>query len=330
MLHLFSRGKPINLAIDDYAIRMVEVGSDLKIRSLREKVIPSGLVEHGRILAEVELYHFMKETVQEWKIQRRQVRLLAPDSMVILRNVAFPSHLEAEEINGHFYMELGRSLYLPFDDPILDVYPLPKKDSDSETRHGLLFAAPDDNIRQMVDLLEDAGLNPIAVDVRPLGIYRYFYNQKASIKKEDTYLFFEVNLKSVHISIFSGHLPEFLRFTELDILEKDWQAKVDDDGFIEWIYAGDETRLQGLLMDQMVELERIMNFYQFSIKKGEKAVSQIIVLGDFPKLSFVKKLIEDALPVPVQLFDSNSNFDDRPVPRSFIPALGLALKGEIE
>lgn len=330
MLNLFSRGKAINLLIDDYAIRMVELGGDWKIHTLKEKIIPSGLLERGRILNEVELYQFLQEVVREWKVQRRRVRILAPDSMIILRKVEFPAELEDDAINGHFYMELGQSLYLPFEHPILDVYPLPENEQQSENRKGILFAAPEEEVRKMVDILEDAGLIPIAVDIRPLGIYRYFTNQIASIKPEDTYLFFEVNLQSIHISIFSEHLPEFLRYTELDILDKDWEANVTAEGFVEWTYTGDEHRLKGLMMDQMIELERIMNFYQFSMKKGERAVSHIIVLGDFPNLHMVQDFIKESLLVPVQLLDTHTSFGNRPVPRSFIPALGLALRGDGE
>ena len=329
MRKLFSNRKTINLVIDDYALRMVELaGGDKKIRSLKEKLIPKGLLEHGRILDEMEFYHFMQETVQEWKIQRRNVRFYAPDSLIIMKKVEFPADLEDEDITGHFYMELGRSLYLPFENPIFDIFPLPLKDSAAETREGLLFAAPEEEIRKISDILEDVSLNPIAVDLRPIGIYRYYYHQKPTLNPNDTYLFIELNLKSIHISIFSSHRPEFLRYSDLDVSDQDWKARFLEHGVIQWEYIGDENRLKGLIDDQMIELERILNFYRFSIHKGKKEVTNIYLLGDFPDLDHVQEKMTETLSVPVQLLDTNTYFGNEAVPRSFIPALGLALKGE--
>ena len=192
----YSRRQPINLVVDDYVLRMVEIGRDWKIRNLKEKLLPPGLLEHGRILDDIAFFQFMQETVREWKVQRRPVRFYAPDSLIIMRPVEFPADLADEEINGHFYMELGQSLYLPFDDPIIDVYPLPQEDPRAEVRTGLLFAAPEEEVRKLSGIFEDAGLMPVACDIRSLGIYRYYLNQKASIKPEDVYLFLEVNLNS--------------------------------------------------------------------------------------------------------------------------------------
>lgn len=333
MFSIFTKEKTINIVIEDYAIRMVDYagGGLLKVKNVEEKAIPNGLLEHGRILDEMAFYDFMKDTVRDWGIKRRDVRFYVPDSLVIMKKVELPAQLKENEIVGHFYLELGRTLYLPFDNPIFDVYPLPVNDPSSSTREGLLFAVPEEEINKYMEIFEDAGLKPIAADVRSIGIYRYFHAAKTDENKETPILFFELNLNSISISVFSNQTPEFIRYLDLDVSMNDWRAEVLEDNSINWEFTGDESFLLGLLDDQMIELERITNFYRYSLHKGEKMVSNIILLGDFPNLEIVHEKIMRMAKIPVEMLDAALS----PVIRNqnarvYIPALGLALKGEVQ
>lgn len=332
MLNILTSNKTINIVIEDYAIRLVEYtgGGLQKVKNVKEKAVPYGLIEHGRILDEMEFYTFLKETVREWGIKRRQVRFYVPDSLVIMKKESFPANLPENEIVGHFYMELGQTLYLPFDEPIFDVYPLPLTDKDSPTREGLLFAVPKDEIVKYTTIFEDAGLKPVAADVRALGIYRFYEAIRQDEFFDEAVLFFELNLNSISISIFSDNRPEFLRYLDLDISLKDWEVTQSEDGTLAWQFIGDEARYLGLLDDQMIELERIMNFYRYSLYKGEKMVTRIVLLGDFPNLDIVRNKVKQTASVPVQIMNASlSSSTDQQLSRSFIPALGLALKGEV-
>lgn len=330
-----SNRKIINIVIDDYAIRMVNhAGGNLRnVTSLNEKAIPSGLIKHGRILDEIEFFNFMKETVREWGIKRRSVQFYVPDSLVIMKKVTFPANLKEDQIKRHLNLELGHTLYLPFDNPIFDVFPLPyeepmetKETSGEPVREGLLFAVPQEEVQKYTEIFADSGLRPIAADVRSIGIYRYFNYMRPSFTG-DAYLFIEINLSSVLISIFSQNIPEFMRYIDLDFQHKDWQSTKNENGTIQWSYSGNKEELNHLIEEQLVELERIMNFYRYSIHKGEKSVSEIILLGDFPNMNMIFEKMQSQLSIPVELFNAYlSPRKSLEVSRSFIPAIGLSLK----
>lgn len=329
MLNLFSSKKPVNLVIDDYALRMVEAEGNGQVKKLMEKVVPAGLIEHGQIADEMEFFNFMQETVKEWGIKRRKIRFYAPDSLVIMKKVSFPANLkDKDDILGHFNLELGRSLYLPFENPIIDIEPLEDQNEDGSEPEGILFAVPEEEIRKYTEVFADCRLYPVAADVRPIGIYRYFLSNYTEPLEDKAFLFMEVNLKSISFSIFSNHRPEFMRFLELDVEAEDWEAKKVEEGHLDWVYHGDWPRLEGVIIDQIMELERIMNFYRFSIHKGEKAITHVILLGDFPKLDHFYEHLEKHLSVPVIKLKGQSSRKNDSIPRSYIPALGLALKGE--
>ncbi|WAA12840.1 type IV pilus biogenesis protein PilM [Fervidibacillus halotolerans] len=328
MLKLLSNNKIIHFVVDDYAIRMVEyAGGGLeKIKQYKEKSIPAGLIEHGRIVHELEFYEFIKALTEEWGIKRRKVQFYVPDSLIIMKKESYPAHLKKEELKGHFYMELGQSLYLPFDSPIFDVHPLLKEGEDSEKREAILFAAPEDEIQKYAQIFQDAGLQPVVADIRPIGIYRYYKEIHREFDGKSSILFFEVNLHSIMISIFSDDTPEFLRYIELNVPIKEWTYLERDNGQFRWNYTGDEEQLFGLINDQLMELERIMNFYRYSLHKGEKMIDKIVLLGDFPTLQPIFEKMETNFSIPIEMITPFLPS----ISRSFIPALGLALRGEVK
>lgn len=330
MLSLLSSKKTISLVMNDYTLRVVDHnGSDIThIKSFKEQSIPKGLVEHGRILDEMEFFDFIKETVKEWGLKKRLVQFYVPDSLVIMKKVKFPAHLKEKDIHGHFIMELGQTLYLPFDNPIFDVAPLPITENEQAEREGILFAVPEEEVQKYTEIFIDAGLDPVAADIRSIGVYRYFYHTYMPKNTDNVYLFFESNLNSILISIFSHNQPEFLRFQELDIQMDNWTCHPQDNDLLTWSYNGDEAHFLGLIDDQILELQRIMNFYCYSIHKGKKRVSTIILLGDFPLLEMIKQKIEQQIQIPIVIIDAYLTPEKADsIPRCFIPALGLALRG---
>lgn len=339
---MFSFGKSkkvANLIIDDYVIRIVEnSGQDLSsIKFIDERPIPPGLIENGKVVDEILFYDFMKSIVKDWGIKNRFIRFYVPDSLVIMRNVNFPSSLEGEDIIDHFSLEIGQSIHLPFQNPIFDVYPLPPvaatvedgADADIESenvQNGTMFAVPEDEVRKYTEVLADASLKPDAADVRALGVYRYFHHIGYS-NETDVFLFFELNVTSVNISIFHHHQLEFLRYQPFDFDSKLW-VPIENEQWTTWKYQGDEEEMMEAVLEQISELERIIGFYNYSMHKGMKQVTQLVLLGDHPNVYDALQEIESRYDLPVHLLKAyETEAKMKEIGRQFIPALGLALKG---
>lgn len=324
----------VNIAIDDYVIRMVEnTGQALSsIKLVKEEEIPDGLIEFGRIVDEVNFYNFMKKLVGKWGIKKRQVRFYVPNSLVIMRNIEIPSHVLDHRINQHFEMEIGESIHLPFQNPIFDIYALSKlgeltTTAEDETRQGVMFAVPEDEVNKFTEIFVDVSLTPIAADVKELGIYRYFH-QMDRTNRNDSYLFIEFNLTSVNLSIFHNHQIEFLRYQPLEIEASSWVGRRVGSGHLNWEYENDIKMKQMAIDEQINELDRIMNFYRYSLHNGEKEVTKVIILGDYPKINEILDKVDKQYQLPTELLDGYlSNGGSHEITTAFIPTLGLALKG---
>ncbi|MFD1851897.1 type IV pilus biogenesis protein PilM [Oceanobacillus bengalensis] len=333
-------GKPkriINMVIEDYVIRVIENAGQVisAIRLLKEKALPLGLIENGKITDEIGFFEFLRDLVKELGIKNRYVRFYVPNSLVIMREVEFPANLKEKDIKEHFQYEIGKSIHLPFKEPVFDVHYLSTAaeisdennfEKQSEVRTGTLFAAPEEDMVKYTDVLVDAGLKPIVADVEALGIYR-FIDFLYELSPEKVYMVVQLNVTALNLSIFYDEQLEFMRYQKLDVELKGWHVDNEIEE-INWEYVEDETQQMGIVEDQLLELERIMNFYRFSIKKGDQMVNEILILGDHPLVKQFYEKVNQQLDIPVKLLRGYTTKEkDKEVRSEFIPALGLALKG---
>lgn len=315
--------KVINIVIDDYIMRIVENnGKDLSsISTLAEKLIPQRTIQNGRIVDELAFYEYMKEIVQELRIKRRLCRFYVPQEMIITRKVNISKNIKQNEMKQHITMEIGNSIHFPFKNPVFDVYNMPQENDENMVT---IVAAPEDEIVKYTHVFSDANLKPVAVDMQSLGVYRYFLHQQEVLQKEKVYFLLEMSLLAANISIFNNHLLEFHRYQSLNMNRENWE--VSEQSPFTFTFNGDESYLHGVIENVMTEIERLMNFYRFSIHQGEKAVTNIVLFGDFPHLELVKEALK-RFDLPVKILNVSETLKDRAINRAFIPALGLALKG---
>lgn len=310
----------VSLVIDDGVMRLVENnGYDLaSIRLVAEKPIEKGLIENGRIMDEPRFFDFMKTTVEEWGISKRQVRFFIPQALIILREVELPADLD-ENIRDYIEFEIGNTIPFPFKNPIFDIYS--KKVKDQKVT---ILAAPEEEVLKYTHTLLDASLKPILAEIQSLAIYRYYLHKNSPKNNEKAYMIIENNVSATNISIFYRNQLEFLRHQPMNISKNYWEYSRE---LARFQFVGDERKYQGELEELLIEIDRIRNFYRFSIQHGEQDIDEMIVVGDSPNLEQVANLIEESFQIKVNLLDVDQVINEETIDRSFIPALGLALRG---
>jgi type IV pilus assembly protein PilM len=287
MFTLFKpRHKVANLVIKDHVIRYVETkpNDPLSVHQWGERHLPKGIIHDGKIMDRETLEMILEECVDEWKLKKRRVRFIAPDSFVIIRRISLPAHLEEDEIRGYLFMELGTTIPLPFDNPVFD-YVIFEKTKEATTI--LLFAAPEDLVLSYAQLLEDAKLRPIAADVSPLCAYRLFYIAD-QIKKDDHILLVQFDQSSVNVSAFHQHKPVFMHHLLLEQYYEEINIRKD------------QQKLVDPFEDIYKEMVRMMSFYSFSIHQGKHQITRVFLMGDHPHLPHVYQALQERLDIPVE------------------------------
>lgn len=325
-MRLFKRNKTtVNIVIDDYVIRLVQNnGRDFEsVKLIAERALPPNIIVNGRIQDELEFYDLMKELVQDWGIKNNEVRFFVPNSLVIIRTVDIPKEVKKEEWKQYINVEVGNTIHFPFKNPVIDIYTSEEKDDAYKVT---VIAAPEEELIKYVSTFEDVSLKPTVVDVQALGVYRFYLHQIEQIDENKVFLFVEFNLDSMIISIFHGKKFEFHRYQQLNIEKNKWEA-TEKDLILEWNYMGNQEILNGEIYDQLNEIERLLNFYQFSLHQGTQAVTDIVLLGDFPNLKDIATRIQERYPQNFTKLTTENTGIEVPLSNAFIPALGLAIKG---
>ncbi|CAM3940981.1 type IV pilus biogenesis protein PilM [Mesobacillus thioparans] len=321
----FVRSKVVNLVLNDYSIRYVELKQKKPAIPLKygQRFLPAGLILDGKIQDYDTLLNILDECIEDWKIAKREVRFIVPDSLVTIRKVSIPADVKDDEIQGYLYLELGTSIHLPFEDPVFDIITLGIQ---GQQREILIFAAPEQFVNEYAELFKNLKLRPIAADISPLAIYRLFH-QSDMQQPNDVLLSVQFDLDVVSMCVFEEHIPVFMRHLPGDLIEN-WKMKPLQDGQ-EMVYIGDVAELSYQLEEIYRDVTKLMDFYRYSFTYGKKEVTRILVNGDHPMIDRILADMKERFEIrvdtlKVSLTDSDSELET--LPKCYNLALGLGLK----
>jgi type IV pilus assembly protein PilM len=326
-LALFTpKNRIINFVLNDHSIRFVELKSANPPVPQRwsERFLPPGIISDGKIVDIDSLTNILEECVDEWKIHRRQVRFLVPDPLVIIRKVSVPAEIQDDEMKGYLYLELGSTIHLPFEEPIFDFYPLA---DNGKTKDLLLFAAPDQQVMEYAKLFSRLKLHPIAADISPLALYRLYYQLDKASPNEVLFTI-QFDLTSVNLSIFEETVPLVMRQFPLAFNIDQWGIKQDLLGLMVCKYIGDASELVIQFEDIFKEINKLIDFYRYSLNNEKNDITKFLLNGDHPMLQAIYDEMKERFDTPVEIISLESDLKEKAgsVPKNFLLPLGLALK----
>jgi type IV pilus assembly protein PilM len=322
-MHL-PRKRIANIIINDHSIRFVELkqANPPIAQKCEERFLPTGIIKEGKINDFDSLSNILDECIDDWKIKHRSVRFIIPDSLVIIRKVTIPADIQDDEIKGYLYMELGSTIHLPFEDPILDIFQL---NTSETTKEVLLFAVPEKYVLDFTDLFTNLKLHPIAADISPLALYRLYHHLDLS-RKQEILLTVQFDLTAVSLCIFEGTIPVVMRQLPFDFDINKWDIKRDSMG-TDIKFKGNTNELALQLEDVFKEINKFFDFYRYTLNNGKKQILKILLNGDHPILNLVLDELIDRYDVPINMLnlETAKNKTDK-LPSKYYLCLGLALK----
>ncbi|WP_099352110.1 type IV pilus biogenesis protein PilM [Fredinandcohnia onubensis] len=317
---LFSSKQIANIIIKDHVIRYIGVknSTPLTVTDFRERYLPIGIIQEGRIIERDTLHLILDECITDWGLKKAEVRFIIPDSFVVIRKTSIPIEVKDDEINGYLYLELGSTIHLPFDEPIIDFNKLSEEEDKKEI---LMIAAPEEISRDYASLLEDVGLKPVAADISPLCLYRLFDFCNETLSENHT-LLLQFDLQSLNLSIFHKHIPLFMRHLDLDTSVEDWDIQPNrTNSTSKLVWSNTQYEVDVIVDELLKEIEHVLNFYHFTVTHGKEQVTNIFISGDHPYLQVLVSMLEDRYELPVTTIGELEK-----LPASYFLPLGLALK----
>jgi len=328
--------RPIGLDISDLSLKLVQLNKirdKIKIQALSKLNLAQGIIVNGEIKNKGELIKAIKKIITEpqyGKISSEEVVACLPESKTFIKLIEIqksPNPLAdiiGSEIEKHVPLALNEIYY---DWQIIEEL--------ADKYLALIGAAPKNIVNQYTEMLDEAKLSPVALEIEPISICRSVLNEEASNLKTITFgakTKVDANLNYGIIDIGANHTcmifysGKTILFTvSMPISGEDITAKISqalnltkEQAEKAKIICGlDENKADGVIKDilantlkNLVEKikEAVLFYENYFHERG--ALSQILLCGGGANIPNLEKIISQEFSVKVSLVDALTNLSE--------------------
>ena len=312
-------GKKKPLIYFEFTERRIRyVAMDAQSGTVLEKseiLFDTEILHEERIIDPSLLENRLNALITEKKWKNAQASILLPDNFVIVREEKIPAQLAPSEIKAYLSLHMGQLIRSPFKETRFHFELLEKGEVEQTV---LLMLYPEDIIKQYESTLQAVSLNPVVADVSSLCLYRLIRQQNAIQPTPDKHIMvLQWGTVNNVVMVFNEDLPKFSRQSRLVRLFDLWEVTPDG----EWTWKEDDESLEEAISETMDVLERLLEFYRYSVLNGHAGVTDIVLTGDFPELDKVKEQLSKRFFQPIHMLQVPDITSSK-----YLPLYGLAMK----
>ncbi len=344
---LFSRSAdPIALDIGSSFIKLVQLkGSKGQYQLLKYGMValPPEVIVEGAVMDAGRVVDAIKELLASQQVKTKQVVLSVSGSSVIIKRIAI-ADMSEEELSESIKWEAEQ--YIPFsiDDVNVDFQKLGPGMQEGQA-DVLLVAAKKDKINDYVNLVKEAGLEPVVLDVDAFALanmYELNYPLEAGITA-----LLNIGASVMNISILKDGASIFTRDISVggnrytEALQREFGLTNEDAERVkmgESVEGVDGDQIAGVMSsvteDIVAETQRSLDFFRSTT--GSEQVSRVLVSGGCARISSFTHMLAERIEIPVEITNPFKNikvdpkrfdaaFLEEAGPQSAV-AVGLAIR----
>ena len=323
-------------------------GKGTQLLAFDSVLLPPDTIRDGVILHAPQLSQRIQELFAVNKIKHKQVAVGLAGHSVIIKKISLPE-MTVAELEDSIQWEAEQ--YIPFDVNDVNIScEILNKTDDNPQMDVLLVAAKKDMINDYTQVISEAGLNAVVVDVDAFAVQNMF-EANYDIPKGETVVLINVGASVVNINIISDGVTTFTRdvtmggnqFTEeiqkqLNVSYEEAEAlKVGGKGDQDAVVPQEVERVIAGVAEQMAgEIQRSLDFYASTA--ADSHISKVYLSGGTAKIPALFKTIEARVGVPVEIVNpfKNVEIDNRKFDTTMVMelapvaavAVGLSLRRE--
>ncbi len=310
---LFSATKPLaGLDIGSSSVKLVQLRESgkgfrlvtLGVRPLPQEAIVDGAVIDGGIIADT-----IRDLVKETRLRVKDVAISVSGHSVIIKKIKVPAMSE-EELEQNIQFEAEQ--YVPFDPSEVNMDFVILGDSGEEGKMDvLLVVVKKDIINDLTNVVRDAGLNPVVVDVDVFALEN-MYETNYMLAPDEVVALVNVGAAVTNINIIRDGLSIFTRdvsmggnqFTEA--IQKQLSVSFDE---AEALKRGEAVAgknaddvagiLKGIAGNLASEVQRSLDFFYSS--SPEVRINRVSLSGGGAKAPGLVPAIEERLNIQVEM-----------------------------
>lgn len=369
MIQLLRRD-PLGIEITDTHIKLCELSSKSKnnasVKYYASIELSPGTMNDGRIQDEGKLLQAFRKVMDVHPWSTKRVHFAIPSQTVMVRFLKMPN-VSDKAVKKLIDFEIKNNIHLPFDDPFYDfvklqpqVHPIPKKQSEAAVFQGqweaaaakestVVHAFPNDNtdeipantcdvmliaasmelLEQYTAIFKELGLDIASIEIKSFSLNRLQQNC-LQLPPDDLVLLADVNSTNCDLTMIRNGVIQITRNVSVSFLEQPSQHS----DALDRMFAGftpQKNRYDGSFNDLAGELERLINFYRYTLNHREAEFRHLIVTGDIPMLDDLIRYLSDRM----NLHTTKLEWDDLQISESmndwhlskYAVPLGLCLRG---
>ena len=180
----------------------------------------------------------------------------------------------------------------------------------------MLIAAPSELVDEYHTVVRQSGLRPKSIEIKALSSYRLLEAAEPELL-EQTILTLDLNMDAADMSIFHEGQLKITRSVPVHFQE-------DQDSL-------NDMQQQEPHVELAHELERLMNFYRYTLNNRTQEFAAVVLTGEIRQLAQVSEFLSDRLGMQVITPDSGWLESEKPQLHSWVTSLaipiGLGLRG---
>ncbi len=309
--------EPIALDIGSTFIKLVQLkgsGKNYQLVKFGMVPLPPEVIVEGAVMDAGRVVDAIKELLASQKVTTKEVVISVSGSSVIIKRVSV-ADMTDEELAESIKWEAEQ--YIPFsiDDVNVDFQKLGAGATEGQA-DVLLVAVKKDKINDYVNLVKEAGLEPVVMDVDAFALAN-MYELNYSVEAGTTALL-NIGASVMNINILKDGMSIFTRditvggnrYTEA--LQRDFGLTYEDAEKVkrgEEVDGADKEQIAGVMSsvtdDIVAETQRSFDFFRSTT--GSDKVSRVFVSGGCARVGNFTAVLSERLDVPVEIANPFKN-----------------------
>ncbi|WP_249976886.1 type IV pilus assembly protein PilM [Vreelandella olivaria] len=178
----------IGVDITSATVKLLELkqcNDNYQVESYAVRPLREGAVVERRIRDINDVANVLSRAVEHAKPSTRKAAVAVPASAAITKTLTFPASLSEDEIEERIATESDRHIPFPFSEVAFDFQCLGPAPFDEDQQQVVLVACRQQDVTQLTETLERAGLEPAAVDVETFAMERSLAELRRQLNVEN-------------------------------------------------------------------------------------------------------------------------------------------------
>ena len=338
----------INLISGRHKGRLIEVDRALTVP------LPENAIKDGRIEDIYSLKSALRDAFVKNRINNRNVVLTIQSTSIITRDIVLPS-VKQEDLDTMVKFEIEQYLPIVASEYAIEYTFLEEFTEEGSKKSRIRVAAmPQSMVDNYFNLLKEAGLRPVALDIHSNAVSKLFANiifpEREGGLPARTYALIDLGHQSITVHIFSGGMIDFSRIITLGGMDIDTEIseaysltmdnaeekKIREGCIYDGTYESCSTDpLAELILGRIDvwigEIQKIFQYYT-SRNTGNR-IDSVLLYGGSSKINNIEACFEQVLNISVGRLDLTGSVKTRGKLDSFdtdcfINALGGIIRYE--